>query len=306
MTTYLQGLDAVVRSVDAEVPTVPFEQLQAQMTRLAEDQGSTVVVWCQPGAGSTVLVHVLDVRGETALVRTLELGDEPPLLLHRTVAAVVRTVVESGMLERAAQAEREGGTEGGTEAVAEPTPTAEVETEAVAEPTPTGPSVGLALAAGYSLRIGQQPTPVEHGLSVRLWLSVVNWLALSIGGRFGVPADLEAGVEGSVWRAALTAGVGLGRRLGPVAFGVLAGVDLEWLRGAADAGVPEQELRALELGGSLDAFLFVSLWRGLDLTVSAGVKLSPKRRVFLYQDAPVAATNHGEGTVELGLRWRFM
>lgn len=301
LATYLEGVNSEVRSVEADVEDVAFARVQSQMIDLAADVGATVVVWCQRGTQDTALVHVLDVRGETALVRTLELGDQPPVVLHRTVSAVIRTVVESGMLEQASRAERSPPPTTSTDIEAAPSGS-EPDEGATEEASP----IGVALSLGYMLRIGQQPDPVVHAVGMRLWLSAVEWLVLAVGGRFAIPTSLQAGVDGRAMRAALTAAVGFGRPIGVVTFGALLGADLEWLWGAAGADRGLREFDALEVGGTVEAFLVVALWRGLELTVSVGVKLCPNRRVFLYSNTPIASTDHVEGDAELGLRWNFL
>jgi len=302
LRAYLADVSAEVVSTSAVLERAPFDEVRGQALVVAEEQGAGMVVWCQGGRQGELLLHVLDVRGDTALVRTVDLGHEADDSVPRTMAAVVRTVVDSGMLDRAAHAEEESPPA--------PAPTVEAAPEdAPGSPRRPAGATELHLGAGvsYVLRLREEPGPAHHAVGARVWLHAVDWLLVAAGGRFAPPVDAPAQEGGAILRAAAVAGVGVGHHVGPVLLGAMVLLDLEWLWGEAEVGDGSvRDFSHLGVGVSVDLVVAATLWQGLELRLTAGATVRPDEVVFLMHGEEVAGSGHLEGGIEIGLGWQFL
>lgn len=294
---YLSEVGAGVREVDEPFPRAPFEEVRGRAIDLARREGVALVAWGECGSGQVVFLHILDARGAAALVRTVDVGPEPPSTLSRTMAAILRGVVETGLLDRAARAESEPAEPAGGPAGDRPPDRVE----------PDRGRPALSAALGYVLRLGQAPGPNHHALAARLWLMLLDRLVLAAGGRYAFPEETGGQPGGSAARSGAVLGLGVGHRLGRALLAGVASLDVEWLWGEARAGDGRPlPFDAMSFGLTLEAVTSVRLVLGLELWASASLTVRPERVVFTVGGVEVASSGHVEGGLEIGLGWRFL
>ena len=294
--SYLSDVALDAEAVEAEIPDAPFEVVREAVRAVAAARGASFAVWSHATDTGEVVLWVMHLRGDTVLVRTIDLEHEPPVTLRRTVAAVVRSVVDTGFLEVAARAEQD------------PAPTrAPAASAPRSRERPAGPSRRwqLGLEGGYGFRWVASPGPMHQTASLAFRARALSWLGLRVAGRVGLVADPQNQRGGEVWRGALVVALGIDRPLGALAIGALAGADLEWIRGDVELG-ESRGARAFEgfgAGAMARVFLAVRVWRGLVLSAAVETTVRPQRTLYLVRGEPAASSGYVEVGLEIGLGW---
>lgn len=297
--SYVSDFDLVPVTVEHSLPEGTFEEVREVVRAVASAQEADFVVWTRPTREGAVILSVMHILGDTALVRTINLADEPPSTLRRTVAAVVRSVVDTGFLEAASRAEESSPeTETGTGTGTEPDP----------EPERSASTWRFGIDVVYGFRWVSSPGPAYQSVALSLWAGAFDWLGLLLSGRFGPGANPENILGGSARRAGCSMAIGLEHPLGILSLGALVGVDLEWLWGQVELGGDrgQQEFDSLGFGALLRVSLRVRLWRGLELISAVETIVRPERTMFTVQGEPAASSGYVEIGIEIGLGWQIL
>jgi len=327
---YLADLDVEVEIVVlSPSPETPADPEQPVRDVLSSHDATFAVWWSPPVPGETVL-NVGALRGEEMRTCAVRLEAQPPGTLRRTVAALVRSVVEihnAGGDVRAA-----GASLGQDQEAVAPPPDRTVAAQPTPEPEPpapppagpieapvehedTGPPpaarpdrLSLGLSAFYGYRVTQQPGPSYHAVGLGVWIRAVEWIGVLVTGRLGLPADLDAPEGGSAWHASVAAGIGIDRQVRSVALGGLIGADLLWLWGEAHTG-QGGESRSFDyfgVGALAQVFARITVWRWLELLVRVEAVWRPgDRPVFTMHGREVAGPGFYEIGFEAGVGCRF-
>lgn len=284
--SYLVDLAIVVEVLEHPSPGAPLEDVRQEVVALAREHEADFAVWSRPVGEGELVLYVAHVQGEAALVRRINLEDEPDSTLRRTVATVVRTVVETRLLETLAGAEPVGDS-----------------------PPAESRRWELGVEAGYGLRWLLAPGPTHQMVTAAVDLGLLDWIGVRLSGRLGLPVSPAAAPEGGEsWRAAVVAAAGLDRTVGIVSAGALVGLDLEWVWGqvALEGDRGEATFSRLVPGVSLRGFIRVRLYRGLVITGGLEAVVRPSRRVYMLQGVPVVSSGYLDVAVEVGVGWRFL
>lgn len=290
--SYLADVALETEAVEAEIPDAPFEVVRDAVRAVAAARAASFAVWSRATQAGAVILSVMHLQGDTVLVRTIDLEDEPQATLRRTVAAVVRSVVDTGFLQVAARAELEP-----------PPPRA----APPAAPPAAGPTRAwqLGVEGAYGFRWVAAPGPLHQTASLAVRARALGWLGLRLAGRLGIAAEPGTQGGGSVWRGALAVALGLDRVVGALSVGVLAGADLEWIRGdvVLGEGRGQRALEGFSPGVATRVFVTVRLWRGLVLGAAVEAAVRPQRTLFLVRGEPAASSGYVEVGLEIALGW---
>lgn len=304
--TYLADLDVEVVSIRRSLPPGGFAEVRSAVTELAAGEGATYAVWVRPSGASTLVLYIAHVSGETALVRTIDLDDEPPTLLRRTIAAVVHTVVDARILQVSSRTDaspvRDAPPRGST---AEPEP--EVDLDAELPPDETR-RLRLGLQLGYGMRWISAPGPLYQLASLGFRANFLDWVGIRLSGRLGFPAEPAVPDGGRIWRASFSAAVGLERVLSVLRWGLLLGVDVEWLWGSVKLGAERGDAAFdhVSVGLSLRTLVNVRIVEGLHVFTALCAAVRPERKLYLLRSIPAVSSGHWEIGVEIGLAWDFL
>jgi hypothetical protein len=302
VSLYLEDLSVEVIRPDIQLPSTDSGEVVDTVITEALARGASLAIWRAPGTGSAGQLMILEIRGDQHQIRRIDLEEQPAATLRRTIAAMVRALVESH--EIASPLSETPATEPPPSEVApsvtEPPP--------VERPHPAPARFHVGATAAYGFRLPREPGPMHHSLGVSAWTRALDWLGLVIAGRLGLPAEVASSPGGEAWHGALTIGAGVDRQIRSLALGGLVGIDLEWIWGEARTG-QGREARAfnhLGVGISAQIFLRIRLWRWLELLTRVETVIRPLRKVYTLHEEPAASSGRLELGFELGLGFAFM
>ncbi len=316
VAVYLQDLGVELVVLEHPIPRGEPDEQISQARALAEPRGAAALVWLAPSEGGGLRLLVLWLGDGEPRLRSIPLEEQPPAILRRTIAAMIRTVVESEVRARDEATPGRLVSGEGSPRAPEGDPDVERADRETGEPEGGGSDTRgsetgrttLGLSVAYGFRLPQGPGPMHQTLGLGFWLRAWDWIGLVVEGRLGLPANIVTPEGGTAWHGALVAGVGLDHQLRAVAIGGLIGADLEWIQGSARTGQEDEERAFEHLGAGVFArfFLRIRLWRWLGLLIRVETALRPQRMVFLLHGQPAAGSGFIELGLHLGLTFRLM